>query len=482
MLDQVIIEDERINYSYAKLYIDLLMISDSETQALKNLKRQMIQSDLFNIELLNSKIKLINFAIERVVDCINSDEMNQSLSQLGERDENQILSRSRSSKQEVLQSKEEPLTKDSIIDFFVYINLSLKGLSESELRNLCGISMRQSRLILGIFGSLLTNFRGFINIQSEDLIKYVNLMIDPNQESKCYKYIADSLENSVLNVRRLEEQMYAYYMAKEFFPLKHKISSIDNFLLIFQPSLKKEVMKYWRALIEQRYDPVIEYNKSLEAFVMHSQPTNSDLFLIIIQLSRFFKELGDYEGKGVPEFRHPIILNLFVTNNKSKRSSKKGKKILKKSNSKKSKYEGDEKNQTDLGGEGSNFFVKNHLRHNVSDFSFPSDDEDNKETNKIFDQYADKQKKEKLINLLSDIGLLREAKKRDLYLDGFQTKDILKGYETQNVDVQAGLHVRNLAANPFNRCTWSTFNSKSITWRRRGDQSPKQITHSLFTL
>lgn len=37
------------------------------------------------------------------------------------------------------------------------------------------------------------------------------------------------------------------------------------------------------------------------------RPNNQELFVILIQLSRFFKELADLETKFTPHFKHPPL-------------------------------------------------------------------------------------------------------------------------------------------------------------------------------
>lgn len=41
---------------------------------------------------------------------------------------------------------------------------------------------------------------------------------------------------------------------------------------------------------------------------MHFHPTSENLFILILQLSRFFREFGDFETFYAPEFRHPPII------------------------------------------------------------------------------------------------------------------------------------------------------------------------------
>lgn len=76
---------------------------------------------------------------------------------------------------------------------------------------------------------------------------------------------------------------------------------------MFVPEIKQELAQYWQILELHKYDPVAEYNKALEGFVVKYFPNNQELFVILIQLSRFFKELADLETTFTPEFRHPPL-------------------------------------------------------------------------------------------------------------------------------------------------------------------------------
>ena len=56
-----------------------------------------------------------------------------------------------------------------------------------------------------------------------------------------------------------------------------------------------------------KYDPVAEYNRSLEGFVSRYSPNNEEIFVILIQLSRFLRELADFETRSTPQFKHPSL-------------------------------------------------------------------------------------------------------------------------------------------------------------------------------
>lgn len=50
-----------------------------------------------------------------------------------------------------------------------------------------------------------------------------------------------------------------------------------------------------------------EYNKSLEGFVGRYSPNNQEIFVILLQLSRFLRELADFETQSTPQFKHPSL-------------------------------------------------------------------------------------------------------------------------------------------------------------------------------
>lgn len=50
-----------------------------------------------------------------------------------------------------------------------------------------------------------------------------------------------------------------------------------------------------------------EYNRTLEGFVQKYSPNNEEIFVILLQLSRFLRELADFETKATPQFKHPSL-------------------------------------------------------------------------------------------------------------------------------------------------------------------------------
>ncbi len=103
------------------------------------------------------------------------------------------------------------------------------------------------------------------------------------------------------------------------------ISSIEVFSVLYNPATKHQLAQSWQILeqfnlmeatsnnssvrkIQFKYDPVAEYNKSLERFVQRYNPNNDEIFIILIQLTRFLRELADFETPSTPQFKHPSLM------------------------------------------------------------------------------------------------------------------------------------------------------------------------------
>ena len=153
-------------------------------------------------------------------------------------------------------------------------------------------------------------YEGYWNIIDQSFKSYIM--------DKCYKgydlseFHANialtqvSVENSV---RKQEEEIFHLFYGQQYFRLKQTISNIENFLQQFNPYCKYDLCMYWQFQEQIGHEPVSEYCKSVETFEKNAQPSPEDLFKIILQLSRFLKEFGDFETKKTPEFRHPGIRN-----------------------------------------------------------------------------------------------------------------------------------------------------------------------------
>lgn len=319
------------------------------------------------------------------------------------------------------------LSKDKVVDMLIFLNLANNGLQYEELRKLSLMSIRQIDLCLLAFSPFIISLEGYMKLRDKSFIEYSDMMSQDTELEFYYRRIGEVLSDSPMNVRRLEEQMLAFYKGKEYFQLKQLISSIENLLVCFQPNLKRDLVYAWKALISQRYDPVIEYNKSLEAFEMHFQPSHTDLFIIILQLSRLFKDLADFENSDIPEFRHPNLVNIIVTKTAKGCYAETSHQPLKKQE----ELDSGVSTFLRLQNDDDNFFIKNDMKLNASDYTIIEDEELDAEENGL-------NQRGQVINFLDEIGLLKEAKSIGLFEEGFSSKDILASYEKANVDIQAG--------------------------------------------
>ena len=163
--------------------------------------------------------------------------------------------------------------------------------------------------VLNIFESFMMCYRGYWICNNEifrRIIEQLHYSI-PEVSENLHKRIVEAVEKSPNCVRKLEEQTYHLYQAKEDFHLKQIIATVENFLMLFNPMTKFDLFRYWQKLEKSGYDPVTEYNKGIELFDSQFNPEPDKLFMIILQVCRFLKEFSDFETDITPVFRHPLI-------------------------------------------------------------------------------------------------------------------------------------------------------------------------------
>ena len=109
--------------------------------------------------------------------------------------------------------------------------------------------MTEWKLFIGIFKTFLMTYKDFW-ILNNDAFKTAIL-----KNYKDYDFdnlniaIANCLnKNSPNSVRKLEEETYNLYKAKQFFLLKEVISKIENFLMLFNANNKYDLCRYWQTL------------------------------------------------------------------------------------------------------------------------------------------------------------------------------------------------------------------------------------------
>lgn len=164
-------------------------------------------------------------------------------------------------------------------------------------------------IMKAIFNNFFFTFRGFWKI-SNDIFKKVveqRYMHDKMYSKTVHIEIANALEKTPNSIRMLEEKTNHLYKAEDWGNLKHTLSLIETFLLLFNPFTKYDLCRYWQVLGDKGFDPVDQYNSGLEQWDMHYSPKEEELFTIILQISRFLKEFTDFETKSTPVFSHPFV-------------------------------------------------------------------------------------------------------------------------------------------------------------------------------
>lgn len=321
---------------------------------------------------------------------------------------------------------------DHFEELLKYLTITQKGLTDKELEQLANIGQNQVRLGLDVFEHFLLSVNGCYKLYNEHITEYVQTRWIASQHMNLCKTVSEVLESTPNSMRKLEEQIYVLIESKSWFQLKQTISTIENFLILFNPDHKFALGSCWGTLVAQHYDPVVEYNKSLELFEMHYQPSIEDLFRIVLQLSRFFKELVDFENPdSLPEFKHPSILNRFLTGDHNPKFQKH------KKSSKHGSSQAEKTQQTNASLAHSESEVRDRRTHrsprDSEDFRLrPEEFSIESLDNEVMDHDAGV-----CVNYLADIGLLRELKRMIMY-DQSGHYEILNQVEKINVDIPGG--------------------------------------------
>jgi hypothetical protein len=153
----------------------------------------------------------------------------------------------------------------------------------------------------------IIQYKGLLIIVNEYLTRLVFEIVPPSKIEEMRARIAEVLSKTPNSVRKLEEQTHQLYRSHNYLKLKEVVSDVENLLLLFRPENKFALCRYWEELEKNNFDPVLEYNKAVEGFLMHYHPSSENLFLIIVQVSRFLKEFADFETYNTLSYRHPNI-------------------------------------------------------------------------------------------------------------------------------------------------------------------------------
>ena len=157
-----------------------------------------------------------------------------------------------------------PIFKGKLTETLMYLALTQKGITVKEFVQLTKFTEEEWNIFEAVFRPLLVRYGKIFSIKCRVFTQH--LMSKNGSTTQLVKYhekISEALENTFNSIRKLEEQTYHLFVSKSYFKLKEIVSSIENFLLMFNPNNKYELSRYWQKLEEKGFDPVIEYNKAI---------------------------------------------------------------------------------------------------------------------------------------------------------------------------------------------------------------------------
>ena len=317
--------------------------------------------------------------------------------------------------------------KKAFDETIICLCCNFTGLTFSEISKITLIENFNFKIILYIFDEFIIKFKKYLKINDPLFLQIFSEKYQKVEKINIIRLkIAKTLEKGTDSIRKLEEISFNIFLANEFFTLKQKIASIDNFIIFFNEKSKFYLFKYWFELEKRGYDPVFEHNKSLELFEMHYNLNDSEYFMLNVQISRFFKELSEFECQITPSFRHPFLKSKIVQNNTNENDFLKSEIISE--------------------SDKNNFFVP--IEINLAEFNFGvldcfyenyidvfSDDfvEDKYFLKKGLSR-EDYNREKKLLNYLEEIGLLTELININIY---GTSENILKTHEMLNIEINS---------------------------------------------
>lgn len=198
--------------------------------------------------------------------------------------------------------------KNIIIKVLGYLAISNCGLTLEELSQICSHSESVINVI-EVFSICVYSYESLWMFRNDFFSKVILNKSYPNP-LKLHLDTIESLDNCRTTVRTVHEKLFHYKESKEWMALKDSLCILDVFFIMYTPQYRFELFKFWILLQEHHFDPVQEYNKSLEHFVEQHNPKNQEIFIILVQFCRFFKEFSELEAEDICEFRHPPLKRL----------------------------------------------------------------------------------------------------------------------------------------------------------------------------
>jgi hypothetical protein len=186
---------------------------------------------------------------------------------------------------------------------FQAISTTKCGISENELQVL--LKSTQTHLLLDLFSVMFHNSEGFFVLKHNIFSKIIENHLSFPQS--IHSEMITILDEHKLTVRKIDELIFHLLQVKDFMRIKDLLVQLEVFSIMFTASFKLELYLYWVKLEQQHFDPVQEYNKSLEDFVAQFSPNSKVFFMLLIQFCRFFKDLAEVESVFTCRYRHPYF-------------------------------------------------------------------------------------------------------------------------------------------------------------------------------
>lgn len=188
---------------------------------------------------------------------------------------------------------------NSVVKVLNCLALCKYGLTKEEIGLSAGISLKVTGKVLQIYEVILTKF--------EDLYSFTNALfrnLIDCQVVKLAREISTTLEEH-RNINRIDELLHALWLSNDWKILKDKLRNILVFGYLYRHHTKLDLCRYWVSLEKNNFDPVEEYNKSLEEFVIANRTLkNEDLVAIVMNFFSFFQEYGNFECPKIAVFRN----------------------------------------------------------------------------------------------------------------------------------------------------------------------------------
>ncbi|KAL4481714.1 hypothetical protein ABPG74_007803 [Tetrahymena malaccensis] len=188
-----------------------------------------------------------------------------------------------------------------------------KGLNTQEVAEATETDEQICSSVINIFSPILLNNDGYYKIYFDQIREYICNLQDSQQKNFYSSLIMKFLHKQHFNIKKMHELFYQAKLSELWFKLKDYLTQIDNFILYYSYDENKyTIYRFWVLIEANGLDPIQEYVRSIEEYIVMHSPSDEDLFKIFFQISLFFYEFNEFEAYHTPEFRHPIIKGNFI--------------------------------------------------------------------------------------------------------------------------------------------------------------------------